>query len=144
MSNSLSMDLRGRFKHLMDTGLCAAAAGRVLLLSRATASRWGKKVRNGEPLEPLPSGTRKGNGKLEPFVTFFAELIAQDSDITLQELAAALLDAQGVQCSSGGLHKCLERHGYKYKKRPDRPGTRARVRTAGAAGLDREAPAAHA
>lgn len=116
MSNCLSMDLRVRFKHLMDTGLCAAVAGRVLLLSRATAARWGKKVRNGEPLEPLPSGARKGSGKLEPFVPFFAELIAQDADITLRELEAALLDAYGVQCSSGGLHRCLHRHGYRYKK----------------------------
>ena len=51
MANVLSMDLRVRFKTLMDCGLCAAAAGKTLLLSRATATRWGKKVRDGAPLK---------------------------------------------------------------------------------------------
>ena len=46
MANVLSMALRVRFKTLMDCGLCAAA-GKTLLLSRATAARWGKKVRDG-------------------------------------------------------------------------------------------------
>ena len=74
MANVLSMDLRVRFKTLMEDGLCAAAAGKTLLLSRATAARWGMKVRDGEPLEPLPSGPRKGSGKLEPFHPFFVEV----------------------------------------------------------------------
>ena len=73
----------------------AAAAGRVLLLSRATAARWGKKVRNGEPpLEPRPSRPRTGSGKLETCMPFFAELIEHDPDITLAELQAALGDEQ--------------------------------------------------
>lgn len=38
MANVLSMDLRVRFKKLMDQGLCAAAAGKVLLVSPATAA----------------------------------------------------------------------------------------------------------
>ena len=44
MANVLSMDLRVRFKTLMEDGLCAAAAGKTLLLSRATAARWGRDV----------------------------------------------------------------------------------------------------
>ena len=82
MANVLSMALRVRFKTLMDCGLCAAA-GKTLLPSRAIAARWGKKVRDGAPLEPLPSVPRKGSGKPEPFVAFFVELIGQDPDITL-------------------------------------------------------------
>uniref|UniRef100_UPI00356379B1 hypothetical protein n=1 Tax=Roseovarius sp. TaxID=1486281 RepID=UPI00356379B1 len=50
--------------------------------------------------EPLPSGARKGSGKLEPFVGFFVELIEQDPDITLVELQAALLTAHEVACST--------------------------------------------
>ena len=50
MANVFSMALRVRFKTLMDCGLCAAAAGKTLLLSRATAARWGKKVRDGDLL----------------------------------------------------------------------------------------------
>jgi len=124
MSNALSMDLRVRFKRLMDDGMRAASAGKVLLLSPATAARWGKKVRDGELLEPLPSGPRKGSGKLEPFVGFFVELIEQDPDITLVELQAALLRAHEVACSTSGIDALLRRRGYTYKKRADRPGTR--------------------
>ncbi len=116
MGNVLSMDLRVRFKTLMDQGLCAAAAGKTLLLSRATAARWGKKVRNGEPLEPLRSGPRKGSGKLEAYLPFFVELVEQDPDITLAELQAALLVAHDVKCSSSGVDALLRRHGYTYKK----------------------------
>ena len=88
MGNALSMALRVRFRNLMDRGLRAAAAGKTLLPSRATAARWGKKVRDSAPLEPLPSVPRKGSGKLESFVAFFVELIGQDPDITLVELQA--------------------------------------------------------
>ena len=119
MANVLSMDLRVRFKTLMDRGVCAAAAGKTLLLSRATAARWCKKVRNGEPLAPLRSGARKGSGKLETHLPFFLELIEQDPDITLSELQAALLAAHDVRCSSSGIDALLRRHGYAYKKRPD-------------------------
>ena len=124
MANVLSMALRVRFKTLMDCGLRAAAAGKTLLLSRAIAARWGKKVRDGAPLEPLPSVPRKGSGKPEPFVAFFVELIGQDPDITLVELRAALLAAHGVSFSTSGIDALLRRHGYTYKKRPDRPGAR--------------------
>ena len=123
MSNAFSMDLRVGFKKLMYGGKSAAAAGRTLLLSRATAARWGKKVRDGQPLEPLPSGPRKGSGRLEPFLPFFVELIEQDPDITLAELEAALLDAYDMTASSSGIDALLRRHGYTYKKRPDRRRT---------------------
>ena len=133
MGNVLSMDLRVRFKTLMDQGLCAAAAGKTLLLSRATAARWGKKVRNGEPLEPLRSGPRKGSGKLEAYLPFFVELVEQDPDIRLAELQAALLVAHDVKCSSSGVDALLRRHGYTYKKRPNCPGTRQTRSTKGKA-----------
>jgi len=116
------MDLRVRFKKLMDGGLSAAAAGRTLLLSRATASRWGRKVRNDASLAPLPSGPRKGRGKLEPFVEFFAELMEQNRGITLAELQTALLATHGVKASTSGIDALLRRHGYTYKKRIDRAG----------------------
>lgn len=120
MANVLSMDLRVRFKKLMDQGLCAAAAGKMLLVSPATAARWGKKVRDGASLEPHPSGPRKGSGRLEPFMPVFLELIEQDPDITLAELQAALLAAHDVTASTSGIDALLRRHGYSYKKRPDR------------------------
>ena len=114
----------GPFQKSDGRGLraAAAAAGKMLLLSPATAARWGKKVRDGDPLEPLPSVPRKGSGKPESFVSFFVELIGQDPDITLVELRAALLAAHDMRCSTSGIDALLRRHGYTYKKRPDRRG----------------------
>ena len=77
----------------------------------------GRKVRDGKPLEPLPSGPGKGSGKLEPFVAFcaeLAELIEQDPDIPLVELQATLPAADGVPCSTSGTDALLRRHGYTY------------------------------
>ena len=85
MANVLSMALRVRFKRLMDRGLCAAAAGKTLLVSPAPAVRWGKTVRDGVCLAPLPSGPRKGSGCLAPFLPFFLDLIERGPDITLAE-----------------------------------------------------------
>lgn len=107
MANVPSMDLRDRFKKLMDHGLCAAAAGKMLLVSPATAVRWGKKVRDGASLEPCPSGPREGSGRIEPFMPFFLELIEQDRDITLAELEAALLAAHDVTASTSGIDALL-------------------------------------
>lgn len=135
MGNALSMDLRVRFKRLMDDGMRAAEAGRALLLSPATAARWGNKVRNGASLEPLRSGPRKGRGKLEPFFDFFVELIEQDPDITLAELQSSLLAAHDVACSTSGIDALLRRRGYTYKKRADRSGAREARSTQGPARL---------
>ena len=76
-------------------------------------------MRDGKPLEPLPSGSGKGSGKLEPFVAFcaeLAELIEPDPDIPLVELQAALPAADGVPCSTNGTDALLRRHGYTYQK----------------------------
>ena len=85
MANVLSLDLRVRFKRLMDRGLCASAAGKTLLLNPAPAARWGKTVRAGMCLAPLLSGFRKGSGWLAPFLPFFLDLIERGPDITLAE-----------------------------------------------------------
>ena len=76
----------------------------------------GRKVRDGKPLEPLPSGPGKGSGKLEPFMAFCAELIGPDPNIPLVELQAALPAADGVSCSTSGTDALLRRHGYTCKR----------------------------
>lgn len=125
MSNALSQDIRERFKRLMDMGHSAAESGRQLLLSRATAARWGHRVRSDLSLDVSSVSPRLGRGKLAPHMDFFIELIEEDPDITLVELRDALMDACGVSCHISSLDAALKRHGYTYKKRPDRPGTRS-------------------
>ena len=52
-----------------------------------------------------------------PYKGFFAELVEQDPDITLNELQAALLEAHGVQASLSGIDVVLRRLDLTYKKR---------------------------
>ena len=52
-----------------------------------------------------------------PYEGFFAELVEQDPDITLNELQAALLEAHGVQASVSGIDVVLRRLDLTYKRR---------------------------
>ena len=115
MTNVLSMDPGDRFRLLMESGLCAAAAaGRPLLPGPATTPLRGQEGARWQASgAPAVSGHGKGSGKLEPFVAFcaeLAELIEPDPDIPLVELPAA----HGVPCSTSGTDALLRRHGYTY------------------------------
>lgn len=72
-----------------------AAAAR-LKLSAATGVRWFRKIRERGDATPDVQGRPKGYGKLAPHRGFLEELVAQDGDITLPELARALKAATDV------------------------------------------------
>jgi transposase len=48
--------------------------------------------------------------------SFFAEIITQDGDITMPELASALHDATGVHAHPNAIGKFLRKLGYTHKK----------------------------
>ena len=119
MTNVLSMDPGDRFRRLMESGLCAAAAGRSLLSGTATTPLRGPEGARWQASGAPAVGPGKGSGKLEPFMAFFAELaelIDPDPDIPLVELQAALPAADGVPCSTSGTDALLRRHGYTCKR----------------------------
>ena len=124
MSAVFSMDLRRCFAHLMEQGKRAAEAGRLLNLSRSTASRWGYKVRNGLPLEPSKVGAKPRGSSLQKHQDFLMEIIEQDNDITLVQLQSALEDAYDLDVSLPTIHRALKSFGLTYKKRPYRRRTR--------------------
>lgn len=124
MSAPLSIDLRHRFRKLIDSGMSGREAARQLLISPATASRLARKVRAGVSLEPAPTGRPVGTGKLAPYYDFLRELVEQDSDITLCELRDALWMAEGVRVHHTSISKALRRLGFTYKKNFDRQRTR--------------------
>ncbi|MEY8828610.1 hypothetical protein AB9K34_09380 [Sedimentitalea sp. XS_ASV28] len=63
----------------------------------------------------MPQWRPKGNGKLDPYRFFFAEIIAQDGDITMPELASALQDATVVRAHPNAIGKFLRKLGYTHK-----------------------------
>lgn len=116
MPAPLSLDLRRRFQRYIENGLSGRESARRLMISAATGARFAGRVRRGETLVPGKCGRPPGWGKLGPHTAFLHELIGQDPDITMGELQAALMEANGVLVHETSLSRALRRLGYTYKK----------------------------
>lgn len=116
MSAPLPDALRARFQKLIEEGLSGRAAALRLKLSPATGARWGLAIRHTGQARAARQGRPRGKGKLDPHRSFFAEIIAQDGDITMPELASALHDATGVRAHPNAIGKFLRKLGYTHKK----------------------------
>jgi len=95
MSAPLPDALRARFQRYIKEGLSGRAAALRSKLSPATGARWALAIRRTGRAEAAPQGRPRGNGKLAPHCALFAEIIAQDGDVTMPELGAVLFDATG-------------------------------------------------
>ena len=116
MAAALPMALRARFQEYVEEGLSGRAAAARLKLSAATGVRWLRRFRERGDVTPDVQGQPKGCGKLAPHRGFLEELVAQDGDITLPELAGALRAATGVDAHSASIGRFLRKLGYTYKK----------------------------
>ena len=116
MSAPLPDALRARFQKLIEEGLSGRAAALRLKLSPATGARWGLAIRRTGQAKPAPQGRPPGSGKLDPHRSFLIELIEQDGDMTMLELAGALADATGVQAHPDAIGRYLRKLGYTHKK----------------------------
>ncbi len=110
MSAPLPDALRSRFEKLIEEGLSGRAAALRLKLSPATGARWGLAIRRTGAARAAPQGRPRGKGKLAIHQSFSCEVIMQDGDITMPELAAALLDATGVQAHPDARCGCPPGH----------------------------------
>lgn len=109
--------LRLRFQKLIEEGLSGRAAALRLKVSPATGARWKLAIRQMGTAKPAAQGRPKGKGKLDPHRAFLLEVITQDGDITMPELAAALYDATSVQAHPDAIGRFLRKLGFTYKKR---------------------------
>ena len=116
MSAALPMALRARFREYIGEGLSGCAAAARLKVSAATGVRWLRRLREQGDIMPDDQGRPKGHGKLASHRAFLEELVAQDGDITLPELAGALKAATGVTAHSASIGRVLRKLGYTYKK----------------------------
>ena len=87
-----------------------------LKLSPATGARCSLSIRRTGQARAAPQGRPKGKGKLDPHRAFFLEIIAQDGDITMPELASALQAAIDVRAQPNAIGKFLCKLGYALKK----------------------------
>ncbi len=116
MSAALPFALRTRFQALMEEGLSARGAAARLKISASTGIRWARMLREEGDVSALPQGRPTGSGKLDPFATFFEELLAQDGDMTTTELAGALKNAYGVRAHADSIGRFMGKLGYTHKK----------------------------
>lgn len=116
MSAPLPDALRARFQRLIEEGLSGRAAALRLKLSPATGARWGLAIRRTGKARAAPQGRPRGKGKLDPHRVFLIELIDQDGDMTMPELAGALAEATGVQAHPDAIGRFLRKIGFTYKK----------------------------
>ena len=116
MSAPLPDALRARFQRLIEDGSSGRAAALRLKLSPATGVPWGLAIRRIGQVRAAPQGRPKGKGKPDPHRSFFAEVIEQDGDITMPELAPALHDATGMRAHPNAIGKFLRKLGYTHKK----------------------------
>ncbi len=140
MPAALPSALRARFQQYIEEGLSGRAAAARLKISAATGVRWQRKLRETGSIEPELQGRPRGHGKLAPHREFLEELVAQDSDITLPELAGALEAATGGIVHAASIGRFLRKLGYTYKKIVDRNRALSYSGDASASGL---VPAPH-
>ena len=121
MGKPYSMDLRERIVAFVEAGHSCRAAARVFRVSASTAVRLAAAQRECGDIAPRPQGRTPGTvGKLATHQAFLLEIVQAEPDITLKELAGALVEAHGVRVQLSSLHRALRRAGYSYKKRTGR------------------------
>ena len=125
MGKPYSMDLRERILAHIEAGQSCRAAARVFGVSASTAVRLAAAQRVHGHVAPKSQGRAPGTvGKLAAHKAFLLEVVRAEPDITLRELAGALLEAHGVRVQLSSLHRALRGVGTSYKKRADRSGAR--------------------
>lgn len=118
MGKPYSLDLRERIVGYVEQGHSARTAAQVFGVSASTAVRLAAAHRRHGSVAPKRQGRLPGTaGKLAAHIGFLLERVKSEPDITLQELAAALREARGVEVQLSSIHRALMRAGYSYKKR---------------------------
>lgn len=132
MVHAYSLDLRRRVTDAISQGQSCRAAARHFAVSAATAVRFSQRLRRTGSLDASPRGRVAGGGKLGPYRAQIIGKVEAHPDITMPDLAAWLLEREGVCVDPSNLSKLLCKAGFTYKKMPDGIGTRTRRRPAGA------------
>ncbi len=121
MGNPLSLDLRERVWKFIEAGGSRRAAARHFRISASSAVRIAASQAERGTLVPLKPGRPPGRGKLAGSLDFMIEVVEAVPDITLDELAAALLEAEGVEAHPASISRVLCRAGITYKKSRSTP-----------------------
>ena len=111
---SLSQDLRRRIVDLVATGVSRRAAARHFRVSASSAIRFVKQAEEVGDVGVKPRQPR--SSRLDPFGEDIMSWIADQPDLTLQELSSRLAQADGVTVAISTLDDWLRVNKITYKK----------------------------
>lgn len=132
MARAYSLDLRRRVTGAIAQGKSCRSAALQFEVSAATAVRFQQRLEQTGSLEPTPRGPHPGGGKLGPHRAIIIAKVESQPDITMPDLAAWLLEREGVSVDPSNLSKLLCKAGFSYKKSADGDGAGPRRYQAGA------------
>ncbi len=122
-----SQDLRQRVIGFMALGGSARSAAVRFDVSVSSASRWARRWRAEGQARPRPMGGDR-RSRLGAHGAKVLQLVAQQPDLTLQEIRSALVASCGITVGLSTVHRFLCAHKLTLKKRPcTRPSRTARM-----------------
>lgn len=123
MPQPLSNDLRERVVAFVVAGNSRNEAARHFATSVSFAVNLMALVRETGSVEPRPVGGKR-HGKLDPAEAFLLAIVARAPDVTMPELAAALLAGKAIKVTPQSLSRWLIKKGFSFKKNTSGQRTR--------------------
>lgn len=117
MSRAYGNDLRERVLNAAEAGASARSVAARFGIGVATAIVWIRRARETGERTARRQGQPRGS-RLDPHATFILGLIADQPDITLNEMVARLHDEANIVISRSGLSVWLRGRGWTFKKSP--------------------------
>ena len=133
MGKSHPIELRERVLREIERGVSRRAAAERFRVSASFAVKLAARVARTGSAEPARQGRPPGGGKLSAYLATLIGWVEAEPDITLPELAAKLLAAEGVAAHPASLSRALIRSGFSFKKDASGRGNHARGRASGPA-----------
>jgi transposase len=136
MPKPCSLDLRERVLEAVASGASRREAAERFEVSASSAVKWLRRWHETGSVAAKPTGG--STSPLEEHADWLLALIAEEPDLTLDEVVAAM-GKRRIPGSRSAAWRLFARHGISFKKKPTRSGARAPRRGPRAPALDARA-----
>jgi transposase len=133
MPKPCSLDLRERVLETVESGASRREAAERFEVSASSAIKWMQRWHETGSVAAKPSGG--SISPLEEHADFLLALIAEQPDLTLDEIVAAMRKRR-IAGSRSAVWRFFKRHNISFKKKPAGGGARASGRGPRTAALD--------
>ena len=122
MPKPCSLDLRVRVLRAVEAGASRREAAESVDVSASSAIKWMQRLNETGSIAAKPSGG--SISPLEPHADFLLGLIAEQPDLTLDEIVA-VMHKRLIAGSRSAVWRFFDRHDISFKKKPARRGAAA-------------------